>query len=248
MPMKARRPSRQTALGMLAVLALVGCKHSTADAARPAPLPRPTASTAVADLRDVDWHLRTLVLDGKPSEVSRYDEVLRVTDDEIGGKGCNAWGGRGTVEPGHLQATEIGSTLVRCSDDNEPEAAIQTLVRQGARWSISDGLLTITDGATTATFSRLVAPTVPTGSGYACGIYTDPNGGVLEAGWRSAPEYTGLTLQQAEARAAAEGIPLRDDGDEATGCRKQPAPPPDISLVRVFLSNDVVVAAARQGR
>lgn len=82
--------------------------------------------------------------------------------------------------------------------------------------------------------------------GWACGIRAAPGSDAYEAGMRAADDYVGLSLDDARDKAAVDDVPLRFDGDEEAGCRKQPAPPQQGPLVRVFLSEGrVAVAAAR---
>lgn len=138
---------------------------------------RVAASTSPEDIRNVDWQLQSLVTTpGGPKDLDGSDAVLRVSaDDHVSGHGCNFWGGAGDVEPGSLQVSQIGTTLIGCAGlDGEIDDITQELLTSGASWSIDDGVLTLSGGGTTLTYRPRPTPwSNPSATALAEGAFGD---------------------------------------------------------------------------
>ena len=111
-------------------------------------------------LRNVDWQLATLRVDGRDRDLGDLDAVLRVSDDDlVNGRACNSFSGKGVVGPDSLRVTEVFRTQMLCSDlRGEIDELTVRLLRAGASWSISDGALRLAGDAVELTYRVRAAP------------------------------------------------------------------------------------------
>ncbi|MCU1692431.1 MAG: hypothetical protein JWM64_1522 [Frankiales bacterium] len=136
-------------------------------------------TTDVASLRGVEWQLQTMDVDETSYDLGGIDAVLRVSDDDqVGGHGCNHWGGRGKVEAGRVQVSNVSSTMMGCDGvRGQIDDVTQHLLRQGADWVVQEGTLTLTGGGTRLTYRPRPTP------------WRDPDATTLVEGTSGTAEY-----------------------------------------------------------
>ena len=120
-----------------------------------------STSNDVADLRNVDWQLQTMVQDGQQqADLAGTVATLRIAkDDRVTGHACTFWGGTGVLEPGFIRVSDIGTTLIGCTGIKaQIDDVTQALLTAGASWVIEDGALRLTEGATTLTYRPKASP------------------------------------------------------------------------------------------
>jgi hypothetical protein len=124
------------------------------------------------------------------------------------------------MRPAAAAALAVALTVAACSD------------RQGDRPSSEAAVATEASQRATAPNARDV--------GYACGITAD----LEERRATGAEAFVGLTLDEANAKAAQDRLTVRFEGEDGA-CRKLPPPPTLPSVVRVYLVDGRIAVAAQ---
>ncbi len=113
------------------------------------PLGASAQSPAPASLQGVDWLLVRIAGSGVPfiDVPPGVGATLRVDGAKAGGNGgCNSWFSDVKVDGDAIVFGTVGSTLMACQEPNmSMEGAYLGWLDDVATWSISDGLLTLSD-------------------------------------------------------------------------------------------------------
>lgn len=119
-----------------------------------------TVASETASLRNVDWQLKTMHVDGGERDVHGIDAALRVSeDDNVNGHACNSFDGPGVIGPDSIRVTEIFSTRIGCVDLRaETDDVTNRLLQGGARWTITGGALQLKGSGVELTYRARSAP------------------------------------------------------------------------------------------
>lgn len=158
-PFRPSDVSQHVRLGRVGVCAVISMLILAACALPPAPPPRrpdaaPSAPTGA--LAGTNWMLTTL--DGNPPLANTTVTLNFSADGNAGGNdGCNAFGGKYTMDGGKLTFGPLIGTLIACEEPIMNQAdAFRKALEQTAQFEVAGDTLTLssTDGKALATFAR----------------------------------------------------------------------------------------------
>lgn len=158
-PFRPSDVSQHVRLGRVGVCAVISMLILAACALPPAPPPRrpdaaPSAPTGA--LAGTNWMLTTL--DGNPPLANTTVTLNFSADGNAGGNdGCNAFGGKYTVDGGKLTFGPLIGTLIACEEPIMNQAdAFRKALEQTAQFEVAGDTLTLSsaDGKALATLAR----------------------------------------------------------------------------------------------